>query len=461
MSGLSSLLYVGASGLNASQQAIRTASDNIANVDTPGFRRRELLTSTAPSSPVGGVNVGGGVQVDGTQRIVDNVLDRRVRDAGAEVGFAEARADILRQAEVVFGDLEGNGLSGALDNLFSTFDQLATEPQDTGARQRVLEGAERFANELNFVAGELETQQLDLDRRLDEQVDRINELSREIAQLNLSIGRDTEPPPDLLDRRDYAVMELGKLVGVDVIESSGQLTVSLTGSGFGLVVDGAVRPLTASTASGQAVISGERNGTTLDLTDSLSGGQLTGTIEGRNVDLQSMIDQVDLFAFDVGTAINGVHGAGYGLDGATGRPLFTVTATPAGAAGGFAVDAAVAGQPDLIAAATDPLLLPGDNRGALALAELRTTALAGGESAGDTLRGVLGDFGARLSEATVSLEARSAAEGRLEELQSELSGVSLDEEMTKLLQFRQSYAAAARVIQTADELMQEVVALKR
>ena len=461
MGGLSSLLYIGASGLNVSQQGVRAASDNIANVDTPGFNRRETIQSTRPSVTFGGVAAGAGVQSDGVRRVVDEALGRRLLEADSQAGFAEARANALRQAESVFGDLEGGGISDGLDRLFAAFDQLAIEPQDTGARQQVLELAGQFAEDVNFVSSELSAQQLELDRKLAEQVDQINALSESIADLNLSIGGLDQPPPDLLDKRDQAVADLSRLVGINVVESEQRLQVSLKGSGFGLVTDGVVRPLDTAVVGGQAVITGLRNGVSEDLTATLNDGELTGTLEARNVDLQATLDGLDQFAFEMANAINTVHSAGYGTDGVNGRNLFTVTATAPGAAGALTVDPTVAGQPDRIAAATDPLLVPGDNRNAVALAELRQSALASGSTPGESLRGVLADFGNRMSSASTSVEARTALTARLSDLQSGLSGVSLDEEMTKLLQFRQAYAAAARVIQTADELMQEVVSLKR
>ncbi len=461
MAGLSSLLYVGASGLSASQHGVQTASDNIANVDTPGFHRRESIQSTRQTYTLGGLTQGAGVKVDGTKRFVDEALEQRLRDAKMDSGYAEARADVLRQAEVIFGDLDGFGMSNALDGLFSSFDRLAREPQDGGARQQVLDSAQQFVDDVSRVSDQIIDLQGELDVRIEDQVERINTLSGEIAQLNLQIGGLSDPPPDLLDKRDEVVSELGSLVGINVVQSEQRLAVSLQGSGFSLVVDGVTQKLSSSTTSGAAVITGDKNGIPLDVTTSITGGALTGTVEARNVDLQATADQVDQFVFDFANAINAVHAGGYGTDGVNGRNLFAVSATASGAAGTLELDAAVDGQPDLVAAATDPLLVPGDNRNALALAELRDVALAGGQTPGDTLRSVLSDFGSRLSIATTSAEARTAVEVHLEDMRSSVSGVNLDEEMTLLLQYRQSYAAAARVIQTADELMQEVVALKR
>ena len=461
MSGLSSLLYIGASGLNASQQGVNTTADNVANVDTPGFRRREVELRSRPTYSSGGLNQGAGVEAAGTQRVVDEFLDQRVRDAGIELGYSSARSDALIQAEAIFADLEGYGVTGAMDEFFGSFDQLAAEPQDSGARQRVLESAARLTEAVNFVAAEVETQQFELERRVDDQVAQINELSDEVADLNLRIGGLETPPPDLLDRRDEALKELGELVGISVLETDGRVSVSLRGSGFGLVTDGVSRALSAEVVNGDVVVSGQRAGATEVLTPSLSGGRLTGTIAARDVDLEAVASGLDQFAFDFAAAVNTVHQAGFGTDGVGARDFFAPIAAVDGAAGAFTLDAGIVGEPDRIAAAQDALLVPGDNRNALTLAELRQANLPGGETPSATLRTVVADLGARVSDATTSVEAQGAVKARLDDLMSSMSGVSLDEEMTKLLQFRQSYAAAARIIQTADELMQEVIALKQ
>ena len=461
MAGLTSLLYTGASGLRTSQNAIRTASDNIANVSTPGFKRREHIQTSMVSEVQSGFSIGSGVETLGIRRSVDATLERRVRSAQSELAFSQARTDALRNAEALVGDLTNLGPEVALDGLFSAFDQLAESPHDTGSRLRVLDAAETFATSVNDAVSNVQGIQTEADRQLEADISRVNELTAELASLNHHLGRFSEPPLDLLDRRDQALTELSQLVGINVIETGNRVQVSLQGSGFGLVMDEVQQELSFSAATGTAVVTGDRNGNVVDLTESLGQGRVGGALQARNVDLASLVNELDTFAFDVANAINGVHAVGFGTDGVGARNLFDVPATSPGSALALQVHADVDGQPDRVAAATDALLVPGDNRNAIALAELRTTTLTGGGTPGETLRLSLTEFGTRLSASSASVDAQEAVAANLEDLQSAISGVSLDEEMAKLLEFRQAYAAAARVVRTADELMQEVIGLKR
>lgn len=461
MGGISSLLYIGAGGLSASQHAVQTASDNITNVSTPGYRRREAVHSTAPSYFRGGQPFGGGVQIDGTRRMVDGVLARRARAAYSESAFSQAQSSALRQAEALFGELSGQQIGARLDEVFAAFDQLANAPQDAGARRRTLEAAGAWSESLNFVSGALRSLQRELDRQVDSDVDHVNRLSGQIAELNDKISSAPVPPPDLLDRRDQALSELANLVSISVVETGNQVQVSLQGSGYGLVIDGRTNSLSASTVSGRVVVSGQRFGQPVDLTDSLHGGQLAGTVEARNVDIEDVIGALDEFTFEVASAINASHRAGFGADGVGGRDLFSIPPTATDAAGAIGLAADLVDRPDRLAAASDPTLVPGDNRNAVVLAELRSSALPSGEPPAEMLNTVLTDFGAKIASSASTAEAKAGVAEHLDDLHSQVSAVNLDEEMTRLLQYRQAYAAAARVIQTADELMQQVVALKR
>jgi flagellar hook-associated protein 1 FlgK len=161
--------------------------------------------------------------------------------------------------------------------------------------------------------------------------------------------------------------------------------------------------------------------------------------------------------------VNQVHRAGFGTDGVGGRDLFSPIAAVAGAAGTVALDAAVAGQPDAVAAAQDPAALPGDNRNALALADLATTAFLSGGSQTPTAfwRSAVSALGSGLADAERDFELHAARLAQLTGMREAVSGVSIDEEMIELAKAQRAFEAAAKVIQTGDELLDVVLSLKR
>jgi flagellar hook-associated protein 1 FlgK len=123
----------------------------------------------------------------------------------------------------------------------------------------------------------------------------------------------------------------------------------------------------------------------------------------------------------------------------------------------------VAGNPDAIAAAANvlPVATPGDNTNALALSAIRDTNISGANDPGEALRSVLGNFADRVKDTENALITSEATASHLDVLQQTVSGVSLDEEMLTLMQFREAFSAAAQVAKAADEMMAEIISLKR
>ncbi|MEM6957733.1 MAG: flagellar basal body rod C-terminal domain-containing protein, partial [Myxococcota bacterium] len=158
---------------------------------------------------------------------------------------------------------------------------------------------------------------------------------------------------------------------------------------------------------------------------------------------------------------NTAHSAGFGLDGANGRSLFEVGATAPGAAGRFAVSADVSGQPDRLAAASAATDIPGGNDAALVLTGLAEANLAGGSTPTGTFAALVGSAGASLRAAADGADAASAALDQVRALRDNVSGVSTDEEMINLMELQRGYQATLRVIQTADEMLEGIINLKR
>jgi len=103
----------------------------------------------------------------------------------------------------------------------------------------------------------------------------------------------------------------------------------------------------------------------------------------------------------------------------------------------------------------------GDNQNALLLAALRDTNLASGAPPSGAIRSFLGAFADRVHVSEIDVITSVAAEKSITDLQQSISGVSIDEEMLNMLKFREAFSAAAKMVRVADEMIQEVIALKR
>ena len=462
MSNLYSLLRIGQSGIKAASFGVRNAGQNISNVNTPGYHRRVVLQEISSISSAMSPKLGDGVRIIGSERIVNETLDRRARDAESDSQAYEARSSILNRANVIFGDILGEGISPALDELLASFGVLAATPQDVIARNSVLASANLFATEVNRYATEIQRVASDVDSQLVVEVDRVNSLVEEIVELNELASENAKPSNDLLDRRDGLVEELSKLMRIKVtLREDKTYDVSLVENGFPLISGRSYSVLSLRFDPAGARIYGDGfGGGERELTSVIKSGEIGGLLQARDDDINSTIDSLDQFVFDFAGAVNRVHLTGFGLDGATNRPLFEPLAASAGAAGRLQVSQTMS-SPDAVAASENVTVGFGDNTIALELAKLRESLVVNNLEPAEALQGMLQSFGDRVYQADIRAVSGADAATQLRELQQSVSGVSLDEELGDLMRYQQAYAGAVKVIQTADELVQELLAIKR
>lgn len=460
---LYNILNIGQSGAEAAQFGVRNSGQNIANVSTPGYHRRVVIQEQANISPTAVPKLGDGVRIIGAFRVVDEALDRRARTAVSQQLGAETRANLVSRANVTFGDIVGEGLSPAFDGLLASFDELAATPQDPIARRDVLASAELFAVEVRRYATEIQAIRDDVDSQLRVEVDRVNSLAREIAETNRLVSEEVKPSPDLLDRRSQLIEQLAEEVDIRVApREDGTVDVHLAETGYTLVAGRFFTDIQLENQPGGAQIVGYGfGGARRNLTATLQGGKIGGLIKARDEDLGVTAANLDDFVFQVANEINRIHSSGFGSDGQTGRNLFLAPTARDGSAAVLQVDPAVANDPAAVAAAQTQALAEGGNGVAMALAAFRYDRAINGMEPVEALQGVLQDFGDRVYRAEINAVSRSEAATQLRDLQQSMSGVSLDEEMTNLIRYQQAYAAAVQVMQTADQLMQELLAIKR
>ncbi len=439
------------------------ASNNATNVNTPGYSRR-----IANIQPVGGPpEPGNGARAVGQRRVVDQFLERRMLGAQSFQGEASARSGALGVLDVIFSDGAGN-LGDAIDAFHSAIADLAAYPSDPGPRVTLLSRAEQVADAFHVAAGELVQSRVDLNERIQGEVAELNDRLDEIGSLGVQIAQSElggREASDLRDRRDQLVRDVAEQVPVKVLdEGDGTISLLLSG-GLPLVSpDGHVEGLQTSIdpTSGDTQIYRTTAGAVVDITATIGSGIIGGLIDARDGALSDARDSLDQLAFDFAAAYNTAHAAGVGLDGASGRNIFEPLASAAGAAESIGISADVAGLPDAIGAAADATATPGDNRNALALLDLSEApiALGGTATVTDAYASLIATGASAVQVAIGQEEAAGAALEQVTALREGVSGVSVDEEMVSLTQFQRAYQASLRVIQTADEMLGELMNLR-
>lgn len=458
------LLGIGAQGLSASSFGTNVASQNASNVATPGYARRSATLEPIAPPPL----AGGGVRAVGARRIMDSFVERRMLGAAALLGEASARSRALASVDAVLS--EGAGSVGdSMDAFWASLADLSARPGDGAARSVVLERAGSAALAFRNASAALESARAEIDDRVTDEVRLLQDELTEIGRLGAEISKAElggQEASDLRDMRDQLVRQVAARVPVTRVDGAdGKMSLLLQGGGALVSADGHVHALEAAPdpTTGDVHVYVVQAGARVDVTAKLDGGSIGGALAARDGTIEDARTALDQLAFDVATAVNGVHAAGFGLDGVTGRNLFTPMASATGAAAAMSVSTDVLGNPDAIAAATDPLAVPGDNRNVLALQALQGTAFAAGATAtpGDALSQLVGAAGAGIASALADEEAAQRSFDQITALREAVSGVSVDEEMIALTKFQRAYQASLRVIQLADEMLGELLELGR
>ncbi|MCP4606263.1 MAG: flagellar hook-associated protein FlgK [Proteobacteria bacterium] len=457
-------LHVAKQGMAAGQAGLSVTGQNVANVNTEGYTRRRLLTSAAPGQPFGG-----GVEIDGVKRYKDTFASSRLIEEQTLLGNANQRAEILTNVSDLFNDLDDNALGAALDNFFGSIRVLQSTPTDATARQEVLARGEELANTFNRISSAIESVRENTDNLLRASAAEINIRTDEIARINdeISIGMiQGVDVSDLCDNRDQLVLEIAEHVKVSVVESDdGQITLFLEGGTP--LVEGRTQSelqVSASAAPGTARVEYlSSNGQVSDITNTIKEGSMGGTLEVRDTILPGLADDVDQLAYDLAGAFNIQHRLGVGLDGSGPLDFFTpVPASSAGFANQIALDPTVDGNPDAVAAALNLANLPGGNGNALALAALADQDLAATstQTFNEAYATLVGEAGVETRRANDEAAMRETAIAHIETIRDSSAGVSLDEEMTNLIQYQRAYQASARVLSVISETIQALINLR-
>jgi len=459
-------LQLGRRSLETFQVALDVTGQNIANVATDGYTRRRIALTPGVSLRIPQGFLGTGVDVGSITSVRDAVIERQLRDETSRQGYLETRQEALAGSLQAIDESSAPGIGAALSNLFDAFSSLSTNPENLALRQSVVQAANRVAQTLNAAYNRLQAPRTDLDGQIKTNVTQINGLTTRIASLNNQItqlesgGREAS---DLRDARQQAVTELGRLVDTGVYEERrGNLQVSLAATGDPLVSDSTAYQLSApATAArgGLASVTVARGGVTVDLTDRLRGGRLGATLAVRDDSIPGTEAALNTLTTELVNKVNAVHRAGFTQAGAPGGDFFVISPAGSAAAAGIAVNAAIGADPTQIAAAGSPS--PGDNANAIALSEIRATQLAGLSAATPTefLGALVARLGSEVSGNDASLTAQQDLVSQLQSRRDEVSGVSLDEEAVRLSQFQTGYAAAAKFINTIDELTKVALSL--
>ncbi len=231
-------LYIGASGLQNSQNALNTTANNLANVDTKGYVRQQVLFADRDyvtfdrKASISNQQAGLGLQIADVVHTRNNFLDQYYRTENGRQGFYEASSEATSEIQSLFQELEGEQFQEVLEAFWVSFEELAKTPDEEVSQNLVVQKATLFLERSQSIYDNLKSYQQKLNIKINETIDRINELGHTIQDLNQQIMRiesgGVETAMTLRDERDNALDELSSLAKVEFKErADGTVRVKL------------------------------------------------------------------------------------------------------------------------------------------------------------------------------------------------------------------------------------------
>jgi flagellar hook-associated protein 1 FlgK len=318
---LNEILNTALTGLAASQAGLRTVSNNIANVNTPGYARE--LANQSTSVTAGRI---GGVTIGEPTRVADRFLEGTVYSRGGEAGRSDIVLNYYDQLQSLLGKPgDSFGLPGRLNAIMASAAEMTGTSDPTAATAQFLGNAQDAITTMNQTTSDIAGMRSDVETGISTTVGRINDLLKQIDDLNDTVaqlsafGKSTS---GVDDQRLTALQELSGLVNVNVRQQTdGRVTIETT-SGQ-VLLDQRVRQLDYPQGNGAAQTlypsitlrfanaDGSMGAATGDTIASSSvGGKLGGLIDMRDNILPKATSDLNTMFTGLAQTLNAVSNAG-------------------------------------------------------------------------------------------------------------------------------------------------------
>jgi len=465
-------LEIGRRGIQNQQKALDVTGHNLANASTEGYSRQVAVFET--TDPYSSVDInssatpgqlGTGVNTAMVSRIRDQYMDPQVRNVTKAAYYWESQTSIYNRVEVCFSEPDSSGIEDQIVEFFKSWQNLNNNPQDPGVKATVAEVGDQLASLMTYTYSQLS----DIDRgimtasevpdvesgQLKDSVDRVNVIIQQVNSLTADIKKIFQvgqQPNDLMDKRDLLLDELARYGPLSVVNESldGKPTGGITYTFFGLDIDNTTNfklnindqegeetfgNLELQTGSGTLVV---------DLSamscDGITGGSLLGLEKVRQdiLGYKAMLNDIAVNMRDKICEKNADTPPADVLDFFSGSL----------AEGNFEVNQAVTSNPDVIVGTK-----------AQYIAAIRNEDIDGDRtySLEEYYALLVTEVGNNAKSADDMAANQGAILEQMANLRESVSGVSVDEELTKMVQFQYGYQASARVITMWDEILGDII----
>ena len=446
MSSLFTSLLNSTGAMRLYTREFNVIENNITNANTPGYASQNLSLEAARFNPAEGLT--GGVTAGPLLSARSQYLEQAVRNQQEALGASQQKATDLAQLQALFDTTGSSGVPGALSDFFTSVSQLSVNPNDPASRQNVIAAANQISTAFNQNAEGIEQLSSNLNGKTSAVVTNINQLAADIASINGQYRSNSAATQDagLEARLNTDLESLSQLVNFTTIKSADGTYSIYAGGQTPLVMSDQSYSLSADFSSAQTAI---RDSQGNDITGQLTnnGGSLGAMLEEKNTTLPGYLSSLNTLAQGFADQVNTALGQGLDANGNTPTVNLFSYNTAQDAAQTIAVTGITSDQ---IAAASAGA--PGGNGNALAIAQLASQTTLSGYTFAQAYGNLGGQVGQDVSAAQQDQTAQQSLLTQATQARSDASGVDLNAEAAKLLQFQQAYHAVGRMVTVLNSL---------
>lgn len=464
-------LYISISGLYANKKALDTISHNISNSNNPIYVRQSAIhaSNRYSTTQVGNMQMGTGVHVEEIRQIRDEFIDLRLRREMEIHGYWSATSDVLHEVEMIFNEQTNSGLQKVMSNFWDSWSELYQKPDSLTMRGLVHESAVAFVETVNHIDTQLDNLQLNLNKKILNEVDEINNILEDVMFFNekIKLGEgqgENIKANDFRDSRNELLDKLSEKLPITYYEKyTGEVVISLNGRD--LINGNYMNPLKiVKDNKGYGNIYWSDTNEKIELRGK---GELGGYIDARDKAVEKYRDSLNDLVKTMADEINEVHVKGKGLDNEDGLAFFVdnVGNSKIGKADldKLEINAAnIRVNPELgnfnkIAVSKSGALGDGENiKDILKLRDEINKELKG-MTFDNFYRDIISTLGVERNKARSITLNQEILIKQIEDRKGSISAVSLDEEMADMLKYQHSYIANSRVVNAIDEMVENIV----
>jgi flagellar hook-associated protein 1 FlgK len=440
--------------MKALQRSLSVVQNNIVNASTVGYARQEGTLIANPFNP-NSSSTSGGITSGPIASSRDAFVEASVWKTQHRGGYADSLGTKLAEIERTFPLTAGSGVSGEIDKFFASVSQWSVAPNDSVARRQVLDRAASLAHSFNQSAADLGDAAGRAGAELGATVQKINRLTAEIVSINTQRRQNLSTSNDAgLDATLHEKLEeLSQFVDFTALpQEDGSVSVFIGGQTAAVIGDHQW-PISLSSSGGayQVLDSGGA-----DITNRIDEGKLGALLEFRNTLLPNYQGRLNTLAKGFADNVNNILNGGIDQNGAA--PTKGLFAYNAGI--GAAATLTITDITGAELAAAEPGD-PGGNTNALDLADLQSSGIFSGMSSSQYYAELTSDIGDRLNTEAANGSLQRQLLLQAQNVRSEISGVDINVEATKLLQLQKGFQAAGQVMSVLNQMTETLMNMVR